>query len=225
MPAGFQSINDSGTVQIDDTYTSMNLVAAPTVTISGAGPGSAYPGSYWGEVTIYSPNPSLFIGNTSGYYVATISRVNVGTNAWTYKFVANAAISIRVFAFDTAQWTSGNCGMQVFNASGVLTFDSSSPFMRMAAVYQISGAAGSSSFSIPQDGRTYAAALSYSRCSITGPGAGYYYWMSEWLSTTGSTITTSTQGPIYRFPANNPYAFPPVANAPPQVLLVDVTYM
>jgi hypothetical protein len=225
MPAGFQSINDSGTVQIDENYSTLTLIAAPTITINGAGPGSAYPGTMWASYTVNSPNPQLFIGNTSGVYVAVVSRTNPSAGVWTYTFAAGAAVSVRLFIYSQAVMTAGNCGMQVFNSGGGLVFDSSAPFLRMSAVYQIGGAAGSSSFGIPQDGRAYAAALSYSRCSITGPGAGYYYWMAEWINVSGTTITTSTQGPIYRFPANNPYAYPPLANAPPQVLMVDVTYI
>ncbi|WP_320327930.1 hypothetical protein [Pseudomonas sp. P8_250] len=217
MSAGFQSWNDSGTVQIDENYTSMTLVTSPTITINTTD-------TYF---DIASANPIVFLGNTSGAYVRMTSRVNLGGSVWRYTFSANVAINVRLYCFDQAAPSSSNYGMQIFNGSGVLVFDSNSPFLRLSAIHQVVGTA-SNSFAVPQDGRAYAAALTYTRLSVQGPiligQQAWYYTFQDFLQVAGNQLLV-THGQTNRFPGQNAFAYPPPTQNPPQVLMVDVTYL
>lgn len=231
MPAGFQSFNDSGTVQIDDNYSTMTLVDSPTISITTSTSGTPYRGAFYTTVTVTASNPLAFIGDCANInsLVTVFSRKNLGGNTWQYVFTSLNPGTVRVYFFGTAAMTSSNSGMQVFAADGRLIFDSSASFLRIRSIFQITGTYGLQTFAVPQDGRQYAAALSYSRTSIAGPileGTHYwYYYQMESIRVSSSEIRSNAQHQLTKWPGNNGLANPPVENTPPQIILVDVSYM
>jgi hypothetical protein len=217
MSAGFQSWNTSGTVQIDENYTSMTLVTSPTITINTTD-------TYF---DIASANPVVFLGNTSGAFIRMTGRVNLGGSVWRYTFIANVAVNVRLYCFDQAAPSPSRYGMQVFNGAGQLVFDSNSPFLRLSAIHQVVGSANNA-FGVPQDGRTYAAALTYTRLSVQGPiliNQAYWYYTYQDSLQVDWTQLQVVHGQTNRFPGQNAFAYAPPVQNPPQVLMVDVTYL
>lgn len=215
MPAGFQSFNDSGTVQIDDTYPSLILNASPTITVTGA---------YDTILDVNGANPMLFLGQTNGAGVCVRSRVNIGTNVWRYTMQASSTVNVRIYIFDYATPYAGNYGMQVFNGSGVLIFDSNAPFFKMVAIYQV-GTIANQTFYAPADGRSYAAALTYNRLTVEKRPITHAPWdVSQeglWVSGTALTVDSfkvdSVGGETSGVSRPNTYS------GGPQILVVDVT--
>lgn len=215
MPAGFQSFNDSGTVQIDDTYPSLILNASPVITVSSGSDTT---------LNVSGANPMLFLGQTNGAGVCVRSRVNIGTNLWRYTLQASSTVNVRVYIFDYATPYASNFGMQVFNASGTLIFDSNAPFFKMVAVYQV-GTIAPQTFYAPSDGRTYAAALTYNRLTVNKKPITHAWWdVSQeglWISGTALTVdsfrVSSVGGETSGVNRPNSYT------GGPQILVVDVT--
>lgn len=233
MPAGFQSINTSGTVQIDETYQTLHLISAPTITINQVWDDTHH--GLWATYDVAGVNPMVVIGNTSGQPVMLVSRVNIGTNLWRFTFSTTymMGLSVKLYFFHgmSTPPAGTNFGLQVFSPTGALVFDSGTPFMHLANVYQVSGSG--SSHSVPQDGRTYAAGLTFSRLSLhvisAGGGTGYTWDnKADGLSVSGTTVTASRER-IYSFATddgqNLPTERPPQTTNPPQILLVDVTHL
>jgi hypothetical protein len=218
MPTGFQSINDWGTVQFDENYSAVGLRAAPVITVAG------YPNKTYYDV--YGVSPMLFLGNTNGIGVVVLSRVYIGTNLWRFTLRANSQADVKLYIFDKGPPAASNSGMQVFNASGELTYDAAYMVLTLKDVFQVTGT-GPNSFSIPQDGRSYAAAMSFSRMWVEKRPITHSPWdlyqEAMWVSGTSIYIDDIKVGSVGgEDPGSNR---PKSTRGPPQVLLADVTYM
>ena len=116
MPAGFQSINNSNALQIDGEYSNLSLIRSGSVTpVKDNGYGSG-PNTY---------NATVFCNPAAGEIVA-VSSINNFTLYWTtsdshvYRVNGNAEFKYYVFAKVTA--SGANFGMQVFKASGEISY-------------------------------------------------------------------------------------------------------
>lgn len=211
MPTGFQSFNDSGTVQIDENYSAVCLRQAPVIQV---------PATY----DVVGIDPLLFIGQTGGTFVTIKSRINMGNNVWRYIIVCDRVSNIRLYIFDKGPPTAGNSGLQVFNAASQLVYDSSSIVMNIANIYETPRSSGAV-IQVPQDGRSFAASLSYTRrywsMQQGDEGGGQLsYIYQESLSFSGGQINTKYIKVAEAEQAANTV---PEWVAPPQVLLINVT--
>lgn len=216
MPIGFQSINDWGTVQIDEEYSSICLQSSSVITINGNMVDTT--------LDVYGKNPFLLFGSTNGAGIVVRSRVNISGSTWRYTLQANTSVNVRVYVFDNSVPFSGNSGMQVFNSSGVLIFDSNAPFLRLTSVLQLSGS-GPQSFTVPNNGRTYVVALTYSRLSIEKRPVTHAPWdlYQEGLWYDGYNINIDRVKTDYVGGENPSSWIPNSSAAPPQILVVDIT--
>ena len=219
MPTGFQSINDWGTVQIDENYSAVCLRQTPVITVY------SYPNKTHFDVAGVSP--LLFLGDTSGVGVCVISRVQIATNVWRFTLISGSQVSVRCFVFDKGPpGYSGNSGLQVFNAAGELTYDSGYPVFALKAVYQMTGS-GPNSFSVPADGRAYAACMSFTRLRVEKKPITHASWdlyqEALWVSSSSLYIDDVKVGSVG---GENPGSNRDKSTrGPPQILLADVTYM
>lgn len=216
MPIGFQSINDFGTVQIDEEYSSICMKSTSIIYVSG--------GMSDTTLDVSGINPMLLFGNTNGVGIVVRSRVSIGTNTWRYTLQASSNVNVRIYIFDSSTPYAGTSGLQVFNSSGVLIFDSSAAFLRLSSVLQLSGS-GANSFTVPNSGRTYAVALTYSRMSVEKKPVTHAPWdlYQEGLWYDGYNITIDRVKTDYIGGEDPAASRPNSGAAPPQVLVVDIT--
>lgn len=165
MAFGIQIRNTAGSIQIDENYKNLALVAKSTIvtTVSGGG---------WSHVdlTISGVHPVLALRCTTAacyYYYVTNSG-----SSWTYRlFVNNAtagADTITYYVFDEppAPVMSG-FGMLVFNAAGEVTFDSRHKYLRVEDFVEHPHTEADLTFTA---GRQYAAILSKPSIGLTTGG-------------------------------------------------------
>lgn len=128
MTAGFQCINDNGIVQIDENY--RNLVFIQKWVFSTAGDHTFTTGT--GRVAPVPVFYSTYAGTSqanSGIYLR--QSTNNGNGTWTY--TVNGTGEVHLFDLPPAPAAHGS-GLQVFNASGQIVFDSATkPFVVRAA--------------------------------------------------------------------------------------------
>lgn len=114
MAFGFQSINSSGSVQIDDGYRNLRLVA------SGTWPSPTNSDFLITFPTQTSTSPLIFFRpSADGVYVG-----NGGIDASSFMFAANGAFDWQVYGLDNVVSATGSHGLQVFNGAGQTVFDS-----------------------------------------------------------------------------------------------------
>lgn len=215
MPTGFQSITDSGIVQIDENYSALSLISAPTVFINDT-------------VTYYDvlgANPIVFMGDTNGSYIVGVSRQSIGSNLWRFGFVANSSTNVKFYFFDRGPVIAGTTGMQVFDSSGALVYDSNNVVLTLIAVHQVTGG-DPNSFSPPINGRIHAAALSFSRSWVEERPISHSAWrVYEEGMRVSSTQFTTGWVQTYLVGGEDPgnWRRDPDASAPPQILVIDAT--
>ena len=135
MPAGLQVFNDSGIVQIDGTYSNLQLTAKGTASTSMQN--LSYFTQANGTFRYNTPYTTVsFTGNTpvfavSGDSTVSVVSTSVSGSVWTVGIITpNGPASFEWYVFDEASSSGGNYGLQVFNDSGVLVFDSSNKYFR-----------------------------------------------------------------------------------------------
>lgn len=118
MTAGIEVINDSGSLQIDGTYRNFSLLRSGSIIPSVDPNPGAGPSSRLAEVT-FSPSANELIAvacdDLFGPYWA-----KPGVQA--FRVVGTSPLRYYVFGVKSS---SDGYGLQVFNAAGTLTFDSS----------------------------------------------------------------------------------------------------
>ena len=176
--AGIQVTGEGGNLQIDDTFFNYRLVSQGAKSLAAFSfNDNAIPA---GNTVSYSGINPIIMFKTSSIYVAIASKeVSGSTHTWT--LASDAAGICNYVIFDTAPPVGGNSGLQLFNESGTLVFDSSSQLLRISGV--VSGA----SATMPA-GRTYASSLNHTLLGFadyTGPGG------VEWTELVGSSINVS----------------------------------
>lgn len=129
MSYGFNLVNNSGSVLIDDTLPQIHLV---TEGATSAATGSEE--TYSGLVTFPRAitNPIVFV--RAG--VGTIFRIGSITES-NFEYVSSGVMDYRVYEGAALSVTPGDYGLAVFNSAGVPIFDSNKS---LAAIYQISDA-------------------------------------------------------------------------------------
>lgn len=134
MPAGLQVFNDSDTIQVDSTWKNFSLVSRTVINSSKSAwqepdlAGAVYANSGINDlVFVYCATPFLAVGvsQQSGvrYY-----RVGTGNSE---------NIPVTFYTFRGQQPTSSSYGLQVFNETGEITFDSLNKMNRIVGLMPI----------------------------------------------------------------------------------------
>lgn len=131
MAAGVKIYNDSGTVQIDETYFNLVLIDKQTITISTPTT-TEYDYSVAGDVVAVavSVNPETFITKSS----------TVSGGIWTYRFVffngvgSTGTCTFTVYAFGKAPAATETVGLKVLDGSSNLIFHSQFKPLRILAI-------------------------------------------------------------------------------------------
>ena len=158
---------------------------------------------------------------------ANIGRVQQSGSTFSYTIIGGASSAGETFnwyLFDQMSLTTqGTSGLQVFNASGQIVFNSNANPMRIAAVGQVPNVSlsgnPSTSINAPTAG-TYAACLTQSRMYYQALGAGNFgqlYGDGVTITSSGSTIGAF----LIALPPNN-ISMSEMTNGGP-ILLVDVS--
>lgn len=227
MPAGFQIVNSSGVVQVDENYVNLGLVAKGTITIPAGGIGGlAAPA----QISFTGVSPILCIRPVNTFaFIRSVTK-----SGSTYAYTVNGgfatsgnssplAETFNWYIFDRmSQIGTTNYGIQIYNAAGEITFNSSANPMRVAAVGQIPNASlatAPATVSASQSG-TYAACISNGRLDTavasTQPPVSWVIKEGIKINSTGGT----TAG-VFDFTIGTLNG--PVSNAGAQILLVDVS--
>lgn len=112
MSYGLQVFNDSGTVQIDENY--RNLVCTQSISFTSAGD------HWWNLTGLTSPVLVLYSSDPNGIVLQESNNPSAGAFNYRINGVGEAYI------FDVCPPAGAHgAGLQVFNASGQLVFDSS----------------------------------------------------------------------------------------------------
>lgn len=136
MPAGIQVFNDSGIVQIDGTYSNLQLIAKGTTTTTmqllqyNTQPnGTYYYTTPVAFVSFVANSPVFAVG---GPVAASVISTSVSGSTWTVGVVTPAGTaSFDWYVFDQAATVGSNVGFQVFNDSGVLVFDAQAKYLKV----------------------------------------------------------------------------------------------
>lgn len=146
MPAGLIVTSDSGTIQIDSSFStptleqSGNIFAVNPVTTPPSGANF---------ITTSKPGSMLFVGNTSGRYVSVIREILSGGTT-KYSFVSWPEGNVDYYLYSEFPDISSGAGygLQVFKEDGSLYFDSSRKLLLIQDILPVSGA-GLTSHSLP----------------------------------------------------------------------------
>ncbi|MGK5033590.1 hypothetical protein [Janthinobacterium sp. MDT1-19] len=126
MTAGLQVYRDDGVVlQIDESFINLQFIRKGIIQLNAKNPTNL--GTNWMYNTLTVSSLTAIVAIRCPYPVYTnVSAVNNGSVTYEY-FVNNAAgATLEYWIYDTASTTLGStAGFQVFDASGVLIFDSS----------------------------------------------------------------------------------------------------
>lgn len=199
MPAGLQVYNSDGVFQIDGEFKNLCLRSKVTVTCNVA-TSNGTNNNYASAAQNYSGITNLVIALRSS---ATCMVYWVSATQFVIISDTNGA-SVTVYLFGDPPAASGTSGLQVYNATGQLVFDSDRQYMRVAG-FQIMSA-HFATYNYPA-GKTYATIASggfWGRTIATGapPGASNYY-LSEWQrpgwSWSGTTLTMAGISTYFSF--------------------------
>lgn len=134
MPSGLTVYTSSGQLQIDDRFSNLVLAASGQVDVRNDN-------RDYVDLTLGATKPLLaFVpSSNSGGGMTMDCPTKVGTDLWRFRFRPKIAFGVTDefdwFLFDdvsAVEEPSGNVGLQVFNGSGVVTFDSRHRYMRVA---------------------------------------------------------------------------------------------
>lgn len=127
MSYGLQIVGSHGVTQIDENYTNLALIAT-----GGASFTTASAGGFGGSITLPTvATPLLAIKSSTPVYMTSDNAIPNTT----YSFFAASAGSLTYYLFDQSTSTNGETwGLQVFNASGAMTYHSSWKILRIGAI-------------------------------------------------------------------------------------------
>lgn len=168
MTAGFQSFaaDGSNVIQIDSetglpnfqlrakmTQTLQRLTF-PIYTISD---GSRYSSGGWGTTFSFNAINPCVVFECGGSAIVPESWANNG-NAWTVRVVGSQQADVTIYIMDTNDWgVRGNLngGLQVFNGSGQLIADATTPFLKPVGFWQGNPKYAYGQTGFTQDGGTW----------------------------------------------------------------------
>ncbi len=146
MPVGWQTITDSGVVQLDQDTKCYQLVASGSGTFSSTVP-MAGGGGYATVVVTNAVAPLVAIGLASGICAHAVRKIHVSGTTWTYYFSGGSGDSFDYYVFDHSATLIENFGLAIYDGSGVLTYQSGGKPLRIVGM-------GPDTYT---SGRTYAA--------------------------------------------------------------------
>lgn len=141
MTAGLQIFNVNGVIQIDETLKNPRYVTGGTVAQgtdnSGYGSYVINLGAYGIDLNVEIPlilvRPTAYGRNVGGIFITKNYGTTYGGNFCLID-TSDAGFEFAIFSNQGAGVTdSGNCGLQVFNAAGQLTYDSNQRHARIIA--------------------------------------------------------------------------------------------
>lgn len=207
MAAGFQVINDSGILQIDENYKNMVLTGRGQIGLSRPGGNGAqpYPSAayYYISYPVASRQPVLALRSNGNCCFLT------DDNGFTIFGATGVVVDYYIYdqiAFGNA---NGNTGMQVFNGSGVEVFNSNNNYMKILSAYDVNLVIpniGTNPSDVPTysgsapAGRTLAVCMAvqstgyYVAYSGTGQGQAVInvrYWQCQVVTPAANTFTLS----------------------------------
>ncbi|UYK82321.1 hypothetical protein NG829_08525 [Xanthomonas sacchari] len=151
MPSGFLFNIGGGSVQIQNDYLNMVLVAKGVAAFpSGGGPA---------EVAVTGRAPFVMI---NGGFPVSIGLASRSGNQVTFKFYCSSDYRGQSFTYYVFDWPSvigsgANRGVQVFRgADSQLAFDSNQKWLKVMAIVNCGSADSSGSYAALPAGRTYA---------------------------------------------------------------------
>lgn len=186
MTAGLSISGQSGNLQVDDRFYSYRKVVTGTVYL-GVFLHNSNSLPVGNVITFTGTAPLLFF--TGGVQVAIVSKSTSGnTHTWVLATGATAG-NCHYVIFDASPPTAGNSGLQIFDETGALKFDSSAELMKYVGSYP-----AGSTLTLPA-GRVYAVCLSQTYIS-------YFTFQAGGMLMTGvlaSAITVSGDTVNYVF--------------------------
>lgn len=214
MTAGLEVRNDYGTFLITDRDPSLALRYKRTISTDGTG----YATTTFSGVEI----PIVAIRSSATVYAVTQHRSASSVTVTLWSQPANS--SVELFVFDRPIETPGNFGLQVFDADGKCTFDSSRQYGRVVASNPPVGDW------IGVSGRTYAAAILSQRWlhefeNTNQPGVFDHYYYSSAVRSIPNGMWTSPRYVYQVVPESHP-ARPDNyfrGNSQPLIVVLDVT--
>lgn len=132
MPVGIEVVGNHGSVVVDSETANLSFLAKGTVTVAGpnAGTNITFPGA---------TNPIICFRSDNAVILRDFS---IASGVVTATLVSTPGSTVHWYAFDVPTFVASSQGLQLFNASGVLTFDSSIMPMVLESVTQVSDASG-----------------------------------------------------------------------------------
>jgi hypothetical protein len=182
MPAGLTIYNTSNTVQVDENYKNLAFRERRAISLSHAF-GVAY-------VDIAITGANVVIGMQSYNYAPFLLAVSLSGTTWTYRWGFNNVTGVSsdtayLYIFDDPPPNPDHFGLEVYNASGGLVFQSNTQGLKIVSVQ--GGASGYTGTS----GRTYVPVIV--QASIWpefNPGLGQYTNQTYALRASGNAITS-----------------------------------
>jgi hypothetical protein len=136
MPTGLLVINDSGNIQIDQTYRNYELRAKDTVTANIFLGGNI--AAYFAQFSIAGLTAPIlaFRGDGAGGRCYTQISHSVSSGVWTFRILTGApggagSGDIDYWIYDVPVSSGQNAGMQIFNSAAQLVFDSGRKYLRV----------------------------------------------------------------------------------------------
>ncbi|MGO4701709.1 hypothetical protein [Dyella sp. 2RAB6] len=130
MSAGFEVINDSQSILIDQNFQNLALISSGSISIGS----NSSAGGYFGSTTIPATGVPLIFVRSAGL-VSIISATN-GRFDWR---LAKGVTTFDYYAFAPPQSLSGNVGLQVFGSDGKLCFDAQQKYLRILGTVTTKG--------------------------------------------------------------------------------------
>jgi len=223
MPAGLQAFNDYGTAQITGEEICLSLINKFAVTLT---PRYTSGQQLYFAVNLTVPlDAVMLMGDTSGAYVNVFFDPRYDGSY--VQLTSHAGVTVTLYLFAAAPVVASTAGLQVFGSDQRLLFDASHKILRPIHANTML----SPEYPLPVgNGRTYAAALTYSRVH-------FYNEFNDNID--GTTYDSASIGPGYvrrgalmdiNLWGQNLFRFftytevTPLRLTPPTLLVADVTY-
>lgn len=218
MAFGAKIINDTGSIQIDQDYKNLAMVAKGNIVTTNTIGG----GYSWVDLTITGINPILALRCTTRschYYYIT----NSGSN-WTYRIFINNSTAgvdtITYYVFDEPPTpVMSGFGMIIFNSASQPCFDNRHKYLRVTAMIEHPHTEASHTFTV---GRQYAAIISKPAVGLTAPGMAPPYPLIRY-GMGWQAITNGMERKVVIVSTGSYSSVPVSASYPGSAIIVDVT--
>lgn len=162
MATLFEVKNENGVVQLTDTHLPFKLkIKQEFSTVKNA---SNY---YLHRVNVLTTKPVMIgIRNLSTGYVALSGMLPLANNTgYELTFISNIALTATMYVFEFSSSDNSDFGLQLYNESGTLMYDSSNKVAKISALFQFSnpnptdGNLANYSYTVPDNSKTYAVVM------------------------------------------------------------------